>query len=170
MVIFMCLNFCYGSKVEHEGLARYLDLLKESVEKEKGIVKNINWMEVGKRETSGELLEKFLKHELGNRANAWREFGDFLKYFEVLKENLEKENGSIQTYKLINIGKKDDQKEKLHQFFQYLEALKDELNIENNVKKNENQEMEQKNEKMGKGKTFPRQKFIRYLFRGRASR
>ena len=68
------------------------------------------------------------------------------------------------TYKLINIGKRDVQKETLQNFFQYLDALEHELKIENNVKKNENREMT----KMGKGKSFPRQKFIRYLFKSDA--
>ena len=69
------------------------------MEKEKGIVKNIDWMEVGKREASGELLEEFLKHELETMDKAYREFGDFLRYFELLKEIWRKK---MDPFKLIN--------------------------------------------------------------------
>ena len=84
MKILFCLIFvlydCYGAQAKH--LSEYLDLLQNSLEKDKGVVKESNWMEVGKRGEPEEELE------------------DFLKYIEVWKENFQKENEGIESYRL----------------------------------------------------------------------
>ena len=84
MKILFCLTFvlyhCYGAQVND--LSEYLDLLQNSLEKDKGVVQESNWMNVGKRGEPEEELE------------------DFLKYIEVWKENFQKENEGIESYRL----------------------------------------------------------------------
>ena len=108
----------------------YLDLLKYSLEKEGGIVKENNWTKVGKRGDSE------LDYDVGKIRR--KEFDEFLKYFDVCKENLRKENEVIPTYRMIDIGNRDIQKENLNKFLKYLEVWKRSLDHKNYVKNTAN--------------------------------
>ena len=126
LVIFLCVICCYGSEVKQQGLPGYLDLLKDSLEKEmdlfgkrNGIDNHISWMQVGKRDESGENLEDFRKHQAGNGKMSRKEFDDFLKYFEVWQERVKKENEAAQTYILRGIGKRDTSGEKFKEFLKH---------------------------------------------------
>ena len=80
LFLIFVLYHCNGAPIKD--LSEYLDLLQNSLEKDKGVVQEIKWMKAGKRGEPEEELE------------------DFLKYIEVWKENFQKENEGIESYRL----------------------------------------------------------------------
>ena len=115
LFLIFVLYHSYGAPIKD--LSEYLDLLQNSLEKDKGVVQESKWMEVGKRGEPEEELE------------------DFLKYIKVWEENLRKENESIETYRLYkDIGKRDNQKENLKNFLNYLEDWKQTLDDKDDKK------------------------------------